>query len=375
MSSRNNKNKYIIVGDCIYASRKGEKMKKIIFILIGLILAFFACSKANDPFSDDTMQEIMRYNTVGFPVSIDISEDYVFVAENATGVSYFNRGTGALYQRLFDTYYTGPVNVPLRSTFLVKYIPEKNYLFIGNNVTNETISTRLYGFLIHDPTEEKKLIYNTLIQTVINDILYEINPEDDSLLAIWNSFSTILKMRKFMVNVEPGPTDDVLEEIYVTSEEMPLPTNSLLAINDYIIASMGQWGVYIIQKDDFSHVSTTTTPGDAQDVKIKGDFLYVADRHQGLQVIDASDITNPVLIKDAARATSGYATTIDISGNLLALSSNSGGVYLYDITEGDNPKLITRNRNLGYVYQVKFFEDELYVASREYGVIRFQINI
>ena len=357
-------------------------MKKILVVLIGITIALSACSKANDPFSfsDHTMQEIMRYETVGYHVKIDISNDYVFVAENETGVSYFNRGNGTLYQRLFDSYYIAasllPVNVPLRSTYLVKYIPEKNFLFIGNDVNYGATADRLFGLLINDPTENNEMVYQTNIVTVINDLFYEIDSENDILYAYWNSVIwQVLKMRKFTVNVHPGQHDDVLDEIYVTSDEMPLPTNSLITMHDYIIASMGQWGVYIMRKDDFSHVSTTTTPGDAQDVKMKGHFLYVADRHQGLQVIDASDIKNPFLIKEAARTTSGYATTIDINNNLLALSSNSGGVYLYDISEGANPKLISRNRELGFVYQVKFYEDELYVASREYGVIRFKINV
>jgi len=357
-------------------------MKKELIIFISITLAVFACSKANNPYSNTTLSKIMTYNTLGNPVSIDVSHDYLIVAENATGVSLFDRSTGSLYQRIENVYILGANNdsteVQLRSTYMVKYVPERNYLFIGHdyNAGGDASRICLFGARINDPREPVRQIFSSGSRSYVNDLFYEINEGNDRVFsAFWNSLSgNNFKMMRFRVNVNPGQFDDPFEEVWVSNDLTPNQTNGIAVFEDFIITSMGQYGVYIVRRDDFSHVSTTYTPGEAQDVKIKENYIYVADRHFGLQVIDATDMYAPKIIKNAARNTTGYATTLDICDDILALSSNSGGIYLFNITNPSNPKLITRDANYGYVYKVRFYEKDLYVASREHGVIRFEVK-
>jgi hypothetical protein len=67
---------------------------------------------------------------------------------------------------------------------------------------------------------------------------------------------------------------------------------------------------------------------------------------------------------------------MDIHENYLSVSttSTSGGVYIFDISTPREPVQIEFKRGLGYVYKVKFYDGELYVASREQGVMRFGIR-
>ncbi|MCK9330270.1 MAG: hypothetical protein M0Q94_10390, partial [Candidatus Cloacimonetes bacterium] len=60
----------------------------------------------------------------------------------------------------------------------------------------------------------------------------------------------------------------------------------------------------------------------------------------------------------------------------LALGSGSGGVYLYDISNPTTPILIDNlnEDEIGYVYKVLFFKNELYISSKSRGIVRYQVQ-
>jgi hypothetical protein len=74
--------------------------------------------------------------------------------------------------------------------------------------------------------------------------------------------------------------------------------------------------------------------------------------------------------------TSGYAQNLDVYGNYLVVASGGGGAYLFDVKDPENAELIDRidDDEIGYVYQVRFFEGAIYAATKR-GVYKLKINI
>jgi len=133
-----------------------------------------------------------------------------------------------------------------------------------------------------------------------------------------------------------------------------------------------QRGLYITNRNNGNIISEVNTPGTAIDVKIYGDYAYIADKEYGISVIDISDITQPELVY--SYDTSGYAQRIDVEGDYLVVASGGGGVYLFDISDRAKPEFADRwdDSDIGYTYDVDIHNGEVFVATRE-GVYRMLI--
>jgi hypothetical protein len=339
-----------------------------------------ACSKANEPYIRDTesnFELVMVYDVVGNPFYIDISDDYVFVAEDQTGFSYFSRGSATLHRRVSDYFDSKDLTNQrqLRNTRFIRYIPERNLLFIGDETGSN--ASFIWSYRV-DPTDTGVLVLTNLEwRRIVRDLVYDIVPTNPDLIyAYWGSFTDaqIYKIHKCIHDMYFDPDyDSVFEEI--SSMNLPNQSFGITLDGEYIIMSLGQWGVNVYHKEPvISLVATVDTPGQALDVAINGSVIYVADRHFGLQVIDATDRSAPVLLSGVAQNTSGFATSVDFLGNTLALASGSGGVYIYDISDPFLPVFVERMymSTIGFANKVKFFGDDLYIASREKGVLRYK---
>ncbi|NGX43776.1 MAG: hypothetical protein K940chlam7_02080, partial [Chlamydiae bacterium] len=68
-------------------------------------------------------------------------------------------------------------------------------------------------------------------------------------------------------------------------------------------------------------------------VAVSGDYAYVADASSGLQIIDVSNITNPII---AGSYDTGYASGVAVSGSY-AYVVGSGGLQIIDVSNVINP--------------------------------------
>ena len=84
-------------------------------------------------------------------------------------------------------------------------------------------------------------------------------------------------------------------------------------------------------------VGRCATPGDNDGVwgSFTLDRAYVADRFRGLTVINTSDLNNPVI--DTSMYSAGNAVDLHINGNLMYVASTGSGLHIVDITDPEVP--------------------------------------
>ena len=95
-------------------------------------------------------------------------------------------------------------------------------------------------------------------------------------------------------------------------------------------------GGVIIQPGTLSKVSELTDGGSASNVVVRGDYAYVADGSDGLEIIDISDLSNPVKVGSVTDG-SGNATDIYLSGNYAYVVEVLNGLEIVDISDPYNP--------------------------------------
>jgi hypothetical protein len=88
-------------------------------------------------------------------------------------------------------------------------------------------------------------------------------------------------------------------------------------------------------QEELSILSTIDTPGRAREVFAKDGMLYVADQNSGLQIIDATDPTQPVLI--GSLPTFGASQSISVLDEIAYLADGNGGLRLVDVSDPQQP--------------------------------------
>ena len=80
------------------------------------------------------------------------------------------------------------------------------------------------------------------------------------------------------------------------------------------------------------------TPGFAYDVAVVDNYVYVADRDSGLQIIDVSEPTTPTRIGYCD--TIGTAKKVFINGNYAYVADVYGGLQIIDISSRTSPSTV-----------------------------------
>ncbi|MFA6392426.1 MAG: DUF2341 domain-containing protein, partial [Patescibacteria group bacterium] len=87
-------------------------------------------------------------------------------------------------------------------------------------------------------------------------------------------------------------------------------------------------------------VGTYDTPGTAYDVAVSGNYAYVVDSDQGLEVFDISTPSAPILKSRLTSVSYGYGITL--SGNYAYISGYNWGLWIVDISNPLSPTLVKR---------------------------------
>ncbi|MFM5942029.1 MAG: LVIVD repeat-containing protein, partial [Dolichospermum sp.] len=96
--------------------------------------------------------------------------------------------------------------------------------------------------------------------------------------------------------------------------------------------------------------STYNSPGDAQDVKIVGNYAYVADGFSGLQIVNISNPNSPILQGTAGVSVGviGSVSSVDIVGNYAYIVNKIGFTGRLQIINISNPALPTKSGDYSF---------------------------
>jgi len=308
---------------------------------------------------------------VGDPLDMDVAGNTIFVAEYRLGISLWHRTTGELLQR-FDGLVELDEEDDVEKKMDVLYVSLTRYHAPFNIllITDRTRTHRIMAFKYDEKSNSLDFIRDYQGATnSLRDIVFEAIPGDNlTFRTFWGYF------RMSRNNIQQGR---IISPLY--SHEMqadstvPNAINSIVLAPDHILTAMGQRGVYITNRALTENVEFNT-PVSAQDLVLNNNTLYVADSQGGLLVIDVSDMSEPKLIQTIQ--IEGSATSIDMTGRYLAVGTTNAGVFLYSIDSPVAPKLLAGlpNSHVGYINKLMFYNNELFIASRDLGIIRIRIN-
>jgi len=325
--------------------------KKYLPILLLINLLLVSCADFLEPIINNgelVIEAIIP--TIGFARDVFVSDDYIYIAEDQAGFSIYNKANNSLVAHCYgDIEYARLIQVvePVDLLFIYDYngSPGRLVVYDITNITN--------------PSETWPI--TSAGDRVVNKLFCEIQP-NNSVNVYW-TFGDKFRFGNYIIN-EPWLGSD--------GYAFPNAIKGFDIIDTLLFVTGEQRGLYITNRNDGTIISEVNTPGTAVDVKVHGNYAYIADKEYGISVIDISDITRPELIYN--HDTSGYAQRIDAEGDYLAVASGGGGVYLFDISDRAQPEFADRwdDSDIGYTYDVDMRDGEVFVATRE-GVYRMLI--
>ena len=113
-------------------------------------------------------------------------------------------------------------------------------------------------------------------------------------------------------------------------------------------------------------VGSEPTSGSAIGVAVAGDYAYVADYDEGLQVINIADSTNPQIV--GHKDTDGYAFGVAVAGDYAYVADYDKGLQVINIADSTNPQIVGHKDTDGYARGMTVAGDYAYVADGPAGL-------
>ncbi len=338
-------------------------LKRIITLIIVMLIVFGCARKSTEWKEKHTLDLAVTVPVVGNPLDLDAAGSYVYVAEDQGGLSIINLNdySKKWYTQIYDE--TGNI-MPLIKTSRISVVPSLNRLFINEREGSDEIRsvdiTDLDSlFLVDRITGGTADIQNMKFRDVSGNgsqFVYE------GYYCLGGDVS----YGKF------GIHDSSFPAYWSVTKSYELPeANGAAFIDQYVYVAAEQRGLAIFDFYNETQVGVCDLPGEAQKVKVVGNYAYLPCRQDGLQIVD---VTNPAApVKVSSYDTSGYATNVDIWNDYAIVGSGGGGVYLFDITNPADPVLKDHITDCGYVNNVMFYDGKALVASRDKGILIYNI--
>jgi hypothetical protein len=121
-------------------------------------------------------------------------------------------------------------------------------------------------------------------------------------------------------------------------------------------------------------IGQCNTLGSIQNIRLHGDLAYATDFSSGVAVINISEDTAPVRVRNIAFSHGGYGLGMTFSGDTLFVAALKGGLYVYDVATGSvSPELFHKNC-FGGVVDVAFRDQNAFLLDRNDGLGIYDIS-
>ncbi|SNZ07114.1 Uncharacterized conserved protein [Persephonella hydrogeniphila] len=140
--------------------------------------------------------------------------------------------------------------------------------------------------------------------------------------------------------------------------------NDLIEVYRYKIGEITRSihkGEHIFDKFNYI-IGSTDTPGKAISTAILNNIIYVADYTSGVQIVDISDISNPVIINSVS-TDSAYDVNIVNDKSLLIVADGASGIKIYDISSPENPSFISFFETIDTAIDIETVRNLIFVVE------------
>ncbi|MBK7189059.1 MAG: T9SS type A sorting domain-containing protein [bacterium] len=156
------------------------------------------------------------------------------------------------------------------------------------------------------------------------------------------------------------------------SGSLALPALAYAAATDGSVALVANSfsGLQVVDVTDPSHpilAATLDTPGEAVDVAIRGEFGFVADGQTGLLIVDLTDPYAPVVV--ATVDTPGVARAVCLEGDWAYVADMEAGVQVVDISDPHLASLAASFCPGSYVLDIAVGGHKAYIAANSDGLL------
>ncbi|MFH0790104.1 MAG: PKD domain-containing protein [Candidatus Omnitrophota bacterium] len=191
--------------------------------------------------------------------------------------------------------------------------------------------------------------------------------ESQAVRDVWvNTYNHPPVLEQIKINVLEEPQ---LAASVVKSYDTPGSAVDVSVAGDYAYVADAANGLEIInikQPDNPILTGSCDTPGEASGVYISGNYVYIADGSKGLQVIDITNPDRPVLA--GGYDTLGDASAIYVSGNYAYIADSFKGLQIIDIKNPRFPILTSSVNNIGFAHDVYVLGNYAYIGTHSNGL-------
>lgn len=151
--------------------------------------------------------------------------------------------------------------------------------------------------------------------------------------------------------------------------DIPGYANNVDVRGSYAYIAAGSSGLQVVDVSNPTVpviVGSVDTPGNANDVKVVGSTVFIADGLQGLQVIDVTMPNNPVLIGSVD--TPGEALDVFVSGTYTYVADGASGLQIIDISTLSSPSILGSVATSGPASGVAVNGNLAVIAAGNFGI-------
>lgn len=338
-------------------------MPRRILVITAVVMLLLAagCAKRNTAYQEPKILNLLsQIQLVGNPRDISWDADNIYVALDQGGLAVIDRNTNV--PRWWPEILPGGENGQLYGARLVSAIASHKLLFIGEYTGSDKI--RIVDSSDPDSIRLIDSIYGGTDGLQDMRFIPIPNPQDTNIVQGLFCAGRSVNFLRFNGELYLG-VDWSINNLPATASGADMNAS-------HVFVAVQQRGLFIYDRSNQQLVGQLAVPGEAQKVRVLGNYAYIVARQGGFHIVDISNPANPVL--KGSYDTDGYATTVDVSGTMAVVSSGGGGVYVFNVANPANPVLMENVTSVGYTNNATFVDDMVVIASRDNGILVYSMD-
>lgn len=172
--------------------------------------------------------------------------------------------------------------------------------------------------------------------------------------------------------IGPAGSDEVLTQWKGAFPAGSCWQSALKGQNAILACSSGLLIVNISDPSDPFQVAFLPLPGKTWDVKVSGEYAYVASGPAGIQVVEISPLNDPEVVHRFA--TPGPAMALELANERVFVADNDEGLLILDRSQPTDLELMGNYNQTSEAKQLLLSGDLVYLADVEEGVLVINVS-